>query len=480
MEVADGNHGAVCQFVGPDLESAGMPLQLPLNSSVLQLNEVLNTLLAQQDEPVPYAFFVADEQVVDRLGGVVEASKISTEQVIVLRYQPQALFRVRAVSRCSATLPGHAEAVLATQFSPDASMAASASGDTTVRIWEMKSQTPKRTLNAHRNWVLTLAWAPDGKWLASGDKDGLVCAWRDAAQEHVEMMKAHTKWITALAWQPLHRTAHGECELLASASKDATVRIWNVRTGSTVFVLSGHTAAVTCVKWGGEGYLYTASQDRTIKMWDERDGKQIKSLSGHGHWVNTMALSSDYVLRMGAFDEKCRITPDQLGRLKEIAQERYDQAMAKSGGAKGQERLVSGSDDFTLHLWEPMSSSKPLARMTGHQQLVNSVAFSADGIFIASGSFDKSVRLWLAHNGKFVATLRAHVGAVYMVAFSPDSRMLLSASRDSTIKLWNLRTKKMQNDLPGHADEVYAIDWAPDGSRVISGGKDKVIKLWHH
>lgn len=135
--------------------------------------------------------------------------------------------------------------------------------------------------------------------------------------------------------------------------------------------------------------------------------------------------------------------------------------------------------------------------MVGHQQLVNSVAFSPDGNYIASGSFDKSVRVWSGRDGNFVCTFRGHVGSVYNVVFSADSRMLLSSSKgvtfcfltfcfvpqysflaDTTVKLWSMRTRRLAEDLPGHEDEVFAVDWDPLGACAASGGKDRVLKIW--
>lgn len=98
------------------------------------------------------------------------------------------------------------------------------------------------------------------------------------------------------------------------------------------------------------------------------------------------------------------------------------------------ERLVSGSDDFTLFLWQPEKDKKPIARLTGHQQLVNDVKFSPDARILASASFDKSIKLWDGFTGKFITTLRGHVQAVYMVAWSADSRLMVSGSADSTLK----------------------------------------------
>ncbi|KAG0260294.1 hypothetical protein BG011_001995 [Mortierella polycephala] len=159
------------------------------------------------------------------------------------------------------------------------------------------------------------------------------------------------------------------------------------------------------------------------------------------------------------------------------ALERYEQVIAVNP-----ERLCSGSDDFTMYLWpnkkEEVDGKKVAPkRMVGHQKTVNHVSFSPDGRYIASGSFDKSVKIWDSRDGKFIASLRGHVGEVYQVVWSSDSRMLLSCSKDSTIKLWDIKTKKMKMELPGHLDEVFTVDWSPSGDKAASGSKDKTLKM---
>mmetsp|Transcript_4139 Transcript_4139/g.12451 ORF Transcript_4139/g.12451 Transcript_4139/m.12451 type:complete len:471 (+) Transcript_4139:149-1561(+) len=465
----------IAQFCSPEGTSTGPTLDVPLDASSAQLNRLLNELLGQSDEPLPYLFYVSNHEIGERLRDAVSSADLSTETVLAIRYEPQALFRVRAVTRCTASLPAHGEAILNVQFSPNGADLASGSGDTTVRLWDVYTQTPRKKLEGHKNWVLVVSWSPDARLLASGGMDAKVIIWSPVDAKPVRQLSGHRKWITAISWEPLHRSVSGRSQRLASSSKDCSVRIWNAQTGTCELVLTTHTAAVTCVRWGGEGLVYSSSQDRTIKVWEASTGKIVRSLDGHGHWVNTMALSTDYALRCGAFDHSGKALPGNDEESKRLAEERY---IETSRGRP--ERLVSGSDDFTLHLWEPASSKKSLARMTGHQQLVNMVSFSPNQNYIASASFDKSVRLWEAASGKFVATLRGHVAAVYQVAWSADSRLLLSSSKDSTVKVWELRTRKLKFDLPGHADEVYAVDWSPDGSKVASGGKDKILKLWQH
>lgn len=207
-------------------------------------------------------------------------------------------------------------------------------------------------------------------------------------------------------------------------------------------------------------------------------GALCRTLEGHAHWVNVLALNTDYVLRTGPFEPRDMMKAVQVDKvardeLQKMAQKRYNAVMKGTD----EEILVSGSDDFTMFLWSPESSKKPTKRMTGHQQLVNDVKFSPDTRLVASASFDKSVKLWNGRNGEFIAVFRGHIAQVYQLAWSADSRMLVSGSADSTLKVFDIKTKKLKGDLPGHLDQVYAVDWSPDGSTVASGGKDRVLKL---
>lgn len=463
----------LAQFKSETGELVGSPFDLPLDTSCEKLQLVCHAIL-HQDENTMYSFFVNESEITENIGEVLQQQVVETEKTVEIIYQPQALFRVRSVSRCTSTITGHAEAVISVAFSPSGRFLASGSGDTTVRFWDVNTETPQFTCKGHKHWVLFIAWSSDGTKLASGCKTGDIILWNPETGEQIgKSLKGHRQWITWLSWEPLHKNVN--CRYLASSSKDSTIKIWDTTTGRLSKTLSSHTQSVTCVKWGGEGLIYSASQDRTIKVWKAEDGVLCRTLQGHGHWVNTMALNTDYATRTGAFDPVQKVANQNISNdeLKERALQRYKDA---KGGKT--EKLVSGSDDFTLFLWEPEESKKALARMTGHQALINEVLFSPDGRMIASASFDKSIKLWDGNTGKFIASLRGHVNSVYQIAWSADSRLLVSGSADSTLKVWNIKTKKLLEDLPGHADEVYSVDWSPDGTRVVSGGKDKVLKIW--
>jgi len=474
LEVEMAQENLIAQFVTVEGEETGPQVYLPTDTTPDQLQALLNTFL-ENEEKEAYHFRVGDIEVGKTVKEAAQRNRPDDdlfENVVQITYLPQAPFTIRPVTRCSSSMEGHTEAVLAVRFSPCGKHLVSGSGDTTVRMWDINTCTPYKVLKGHKNWVLCVEWSPDSKKFATADYVGALRVWNVEGECIFANPKAHTKWITSLAWEPLHRNPN--CIRMVSASKDGTARVWDVLRKQCLFTLSGHTMSLTSIRWGGEGLIYTASQDRTIKVYADENGKLVRTLAGHAHWVNTIVLNTDYPLRTGAFNFN-EPAPEDPEEARAAALKKY---LAVKGSRP--ERLVSGSDDFTLYMWEPSVAKKPVLRMTGHQQPVNLLSYSPDGTLLTSASFDKSLKLWNGVTGKFIATFRGHVGAVYQVCWSADSRMVVSGSKDSTMKVWNLKTHKLLHDLPGHADEVYAVDWSPDGHCVASGSKDRLVKIWRN
>src|SRR5205823_862410 len=120
----------------------------------------------------------------------------------------------------------------------------------------------------------------------------------------------------------------------------------------------------------------------------------------------------------------------------------------------------------------------PYEILKAHMAAVNAIAISPDGKTLASGSADKTIKLWSLPEGKLLATLDRHATAVNAIAISPDGKTLASGSADKTIKLWSLPEGKLLATLDRHESAVNAVAISPDGKTLASGSADKTIKLW--
>jgi WD40 repeat protein len=100
-----------------------------------------------------------------------------------------------------------------------------------------------------------------------------------------------------------------------------------------------------------------------------------------------------------------------------------------------------------------------------HTGAVSSVAYASDGNRIVSGSYDATVRMWDAVTGKQLALLKGHTDKVLSVGFSPDIAHIVSGSADKTIRVWDAHTGKPLAVFEGHTDWVRSVAFSPDGAQ---------------
>jgi Flp pilus assembly protein TadD len=130
-------------------------------------------------------------------------------------------------------------------------------------------------------------YSPDGKQLASASEDSTVRLWDALSGKHLATLAGHTEPVTHVIYSP-------DGKRLASASLDKRVRLWDALSGKPVATLAGHTDMVTHVVYSPDGKrLASASWDHTVRLWDAHSGKHLAILAGHIHWVTHVIYSPD-------------------------------------------------------------------------------------------------------------------------------------------------------------------------------------------
>ncbi|CAD6444726.1 3f01e09e-0372-41c3-ac7e-2cebb502f05e [Sclerotinia trifoliorum] len=151
--------------------------------------------------------------------------------------------------------------------------------------------------------------------------------------------------------------------------------------------------------------------------------------------------------------------------------------------------IASGSGDRTARLWDIETSSETLVLQS--EDGIASVAISPDAKYVAAGCLDNLIRIWDAVSGDLVVLFKGHKDAVFSVAFAPNNKHLVSASLDKTTKMWELAPRKGEHPnntsessrciktFEGHKKFALSATFTPDGKWILSGSKDNEIQFWN-
>jgi hypothetical protein len=115
---------------------------------------------------------------------------------------------------------------------------------------------------------------------------------------------------------------------------------------------------------------------------------------------------------------------------------------------------------------------------TGHTAYVESVAFSPDGLRLATGSHDGTARVWDARSGDMLLEYKGHTAGVTSVAFSPDGLRLATASDDKTARVWDAQAEQPLLELTGHTGIVTSVAFSPNGQRLATASWDNTAHVW--
>jgi WD40 repeat protein len=285
-------------------------------------------------------------------------------------------------------------------------------------------------------------------------------------------------------------------KLLATGDVNHEIHVWQVVDGKQLLSCKVEEGWVWSVAFSPNGRLLASSANRSVHLWDVQTGQCLKTFQGYSDRVFSLAFSPDgRLLASGSEDHLVRIWDVKTSQLLTIlsghtdevrsvafAPQTYPNRLSSSGlrnscVQNSKLLLASGSYDRTVRLWD-INTGECLKILEEHTHRVWSVAFSPDGRVLASSSSDRTVKLWDISTGQCLKSLLGHSQQIRTVAFSPDGQTLASGSDDQSLRLWNWRTGKALRVLKGHNSWISSVAFSPDQGLLASGSEDQSVRLW--
>lgn len=368
------------------------------------------------------------------------------------------------------TLRGHKLGVSSVIFNSDGKALISSSIDRTVKLWNIDQGLCYKTLHEHTDTIYSVTLDPLGTILASGSIDRTVKLWDISTGHCFKTLQGHSSEIYSVAFSP-------DSQTLASGSTDRVVRLWNLD-GKCCQSLQGHLNAISSVSFNCKQLLASASLDGTVKLWELQSGKCLRTLHGHTNLILSVTFSSDgQTLASGSFDKTIRLWDVNTGQCLQLFQEPTYSIVEVAFSPDS--TILASTSDNKVKLWDLKTGQ--CRQIQAHDNQVLCLAFSPDGKLLASGGFDRTIKLWsVDDDGKSFQVLSGHNKRVLAVAFSPDGRTLASGSDDSSIRLWDVASGRCRQVLLGHSRGVFSVAFSPDGTTLVSSSEDETIKLWDY
>ena len=389
----------------------------------------------------------------------------------------------------------HSGAINDIAFSPRERLAATASDDKTVQIWDVERGIPKRTLQGYKDGVLTVSFSADGRRIVAGDKAGMVKAW-DLDQE--EPLFTHARAPDPNADPERHNVRKvffsPDGTRILAVYDDALADMWEasgnpVRSwqicdddfyGNAVFSPDSRLL----IAWGSQCAVANVLDGHTAKPLD---------LIG---WPLTMAEAKDQQ-GSAAVRSVSEIVLSPDGKSVLLREYPPHTSLWKSRGAKGKpikelgenlatsvERaafspdgrsLVTANSDHSLWLWT-VPDYQPAYSATGHTGSILDISFAAQGKLLVTRSSDNSVRFWSADRLEPLLVVGGGPAALGAAAVSPDGKLIVTTDGERTAQVWG--TEKTHPRMSLHLEKPIRQAMFIGSSHVLVCQQDEHCDIW--
>lgn len=379
------------------------------------------------------------------------------------------------------------------------------------------------TLQSHSAVVTSVSLHPVYTMAASASEDGTIKLWDHESGEYLRTLRGHTNVVTSVDFSP------GQGKFLASTSTDLSIKIWDVKEFTCVRTLRGHDHTISCVRFvpppigalfleksnennqqqqaneissggidpseAGSKFIVTASRDATVKFWDLETGFCDHTISDHSDWVRCIAVRGAKSLTTGSNNKKGE---EEQGQSSGGGDE---QAQASSASLA---LVATSGNDRTIYVYDANDKRTKVCELRGHDHVVEALSFLCSSLlpqkgsstppskasstsastltwdYLASGSRDRTVRLWtVANGGSCLMTFRAHENWVRGVLVHPSGNHIMSCGDDRSIRVYDIKSNRCMRTIEdAHPHFVTSLSMHPTLPIMISGGVDHTVKCW--
>ncbi len=380
---------------------------------------------------------------------------------------------------------GHTGAVVGLAGDPSGTRVTSASADGTVALWDWKTAAPLRVDHPGLGPLHTVGWSRDGHSLAaSGDRG--AAAWNADGSGTPRTLSTQPQLTSSLSFG---------AGVVAHCGKPGTVEVRDSESGRLLHTLDGHPGPVSVIEFAPDGHLLATACEARIRLWDTSTGREINALShvsqaklfltfdpngrylvadSHGGMVVwDLRTSSLAVQSLTAWANAGRFTADgkrivfgtTAGAVGVVTVDEFEKA-----------RTASGTDVRGAVRWD---ADRDIIAPGRHVDSIWGIAASSDGRWIATGSHDRTVKLWDANTAALVHTLIGHRSFIWSVAFSADSQTVASGSHGD-VRTWDVASGQQTGQLgTGNNLLVTSLAFHPTEPWLIFGADGGSVNLWN-
>lgn len=337
-------------------------------------------------------------------------------------------------------------------FNPSTNLLTVCFGSGLFSIYELPSFSNIHSLSMAASPISAVSINKTGEWLALGSsKTGQLLVWEHTSESNILKQSSHLDTMTTLSYSP-------DSTRIVTGSDDGLIKIWDINSGFHIATFTEHTGAVTGSAYSKRGnVLFTSSLDGSVRAWDMLRYRNFR----------TFTAPTRLSFACLAIDPSAEVV------------------------------CAASHDSFDIHLWSVQTGAL-LDQLSGHEGPISTLAFTPDGRYLISGSWDRTVRVWNIFDRSQSSEALQLTSDLLRVVVSPDSAQIAASTLDGQLTFWNLDTSAQESGLDGRRDvsggrtvtsrrtaastpgtkSFNTITYSADGSCLLAAGNSKYICLY--